>query len=345
MKRLCVSACKERHRQWPWSGLVSATVSLFVGFWLVWAIVMARTPDQAIKTPQWIDKQMEEGTTQVYRRSPYPTSVPGAVLLPPPPEPLSSKPAETDTIKLPSFVPMKSTPAESESMELGAVTPLRPAATESRALPRRPPKRAKDLAKETEVRAGHPDTPPAGIIKRAEAAGRVLLRILEQGDGPMIEIAWPADVGIRRALYRRFVNCYGMRVALLDSRDGRLFLDEGARGRPWEVNLDRYSGYIRKPSGRFLAEEREQVARIHDHHQILLVGAPVRLFPRRVDAFLLGGLRQMVGPRYGQANAIRATYLLEGGRVLVEGVSVDGRVFTGTLDLSPVAGRCRGDGT
>ena len=66
---------------------------------------------------------------------------------------------------------------------------------------------------------------------------------------------------------------------------------------------------------------------------------PVRLFPRRVDALLLGGLRNLVGGDYAKYRAIRARYRLDGARVSVRDVIADGRSLIGRVDLTAAA-RC-----
>jgi len=173
------------------------------------------------------------------------------------------------------------------------------------------------------------------------AEGRPLLRILEHGSGPVIEIAWPDGQAARERLYETFTACFGMRVAVMD-RDGTLFAAEGRAGSPWAVNLDRYSGFVRQPAGRLARAELRDAERALAHHGAGLRASPVRVFPRRVDALLLGGLRRVAGERYGGADRIRATYGLDGRRVFVTGISVDGRPLAGRIDLSLASlARCR----
>ena len=168
--------------------------------------------------------------------------------------------------------------------------------------------------------------------------GRTLLRILEHGEGPSVEIAWPASGKAREHLFQRFASCYGMRIALMDG-GGRLFVSEGRRQSPWSINLDRYSGYVRQASGVTGRAERQAIGRIRAHHGKVNGATPVRLFPRRVDAVLLGGLHELLGGDYARANTIRATYQLNGGNVIVDAVIVDGRRVPGRIDLSLGTGR------
>ena len=194
-------------------------------------------------------------------------------------------------------------------------------------------KAQRDPMPRSEVRFVVPD--PA-----VEAEGRVLLRILEHGSGPEIEIAWPVSAMKRRALYRLFEACYGMEIALLDS-GGRLYGRAGQAGRPWQPNLDRYSGFVRQPSGRLTSDEKNSVSRIRALHGGLRAARNVRLFPRRLDALLLGGLKALIGERYSEASAIRAHYRRDGDNVLVEGIRLDGRPILGRVDLSKAGRHCR----
>jgi hypothetical protein len=161
--------------------------------------------------------------------------------------------------------------------------------------------------------------------------GRTLLRLLEHGRGPGLEIAWPAGRAGRQQLFHRFAACFGMRLALVDA-DGKLFAEGGVRGQSWAPNLDRYSGFVRRPAGRLTASERRRAGAIAVHHGRR--GALVRVFPRRVDALLLAGLSQLVGPGYRAARTIRARYRQVAGRLSVEDVSVDGRAVAGRIELS-----------
>lgn len=180
---------------------------------------------------------------------------------------------------------------------------------------------------------------PGAIV---EAEGRVLLRILEHGSGPMVEIAWPVSVIQHLALYRLFEACYGMEIAVIDSR-GRLYNRSGKAGRPWQPNLDRYSGLARKPFGHLTSDEKDGIARIRTFHGGLRATDNVRLFPRRLDALLLGGLKALIGAGYAEAIAIRAHYRRDGDSVLVEGIRLDGRPILGRIDLSNAGRHCRSD--
>jgi hypothetical protein len=188
--------------------------------------------------------------------------------------------------------------------------------------------------------AQKPEPMPAALPVTRETIieGRTMLRLLEHGEGPHIEIAWPESATARRDLYDRLTRCLGMRTALIDTSQ-RLYVDDGPAGQAWRLDTDRYSGFMRQPDGALVAGEQAVIDRIRARHGGHL-REPVRLFPRRTDAVLLGGLRQAIGGESGQS--VRARYRLEGDRVIVDTITADGRAVSGRIDLTNASGRaCR----
>ena len=172
------------------------------------------------------------------------------------------------------------------------------------------------------------------------AAGRPLLRLLEHGDGPGIHIAWPKSMRERDALFRSFERCYGMLVALMAS-DGRLFSDRSAEV-PWEINLDRYSGFVRQSGGLGTVDERAWIRRILTRHPSAGGAAAIRVFPRTTDALLMGGLKHLLGTSYRGTRAIAAKYARDGNSISIVDIVADGKTIPGRIDLSASANRnCR----
>lgn len=225
-----------------------------------------------------------------------------AVVLPPPPEPVSPAPVER-----PAAEPVSPPP------------PARHAP-----LPEPP---SEPPAPDPEPAAA----PPAPVTPEAVGEGRALLRLLEHGAGPAIEIAWPDAPSERDRLHDLFTRCYGMRVMLLDGRD-RLFRPGDPPGRPWTLDADRFSGFVRAPAGIPAAAEQSTADRLRRLHGV--AGAtPVRVFPRRVDAMLLGGLRQAIGDGYAGVATARAAYRVSGQDVIVDRIRADGRMVAGAIRL------------
>ena len=279
-------------------------------------------------------------------RSPKPLAV-GAVHLPPPPGP-SPAASAPPRVKL---VPKRLT-----------VTPLKPVASEK--LTPAPPKvivtalKPKPAPKPAPRPTLKPSPLPRAEAKPVESApksrtvvpdakavstGRALLRLLEHGSGPVIEIAWPDPRAAQQRLFAQLTRCYGLRVAVLGGAD-RLYIDEGSPGAPWSLNLDAFSGFMRQHGSDAVAAEASMLRRIRARHRLPQDSAAVRIFPRHVDALLLGGLKQIVGADHAKRANIRARYAMRAGRVLVEAVQADGRMFPGQVDLTPAAHRACGHG-
>jgi hypothetical protein len=173
---------------------------------------------------------------------------------------------------------------------------------------------------------------------RTASKGRALLRVLEHGKGPTVQISWPEARQTRSLLSQQLRQCFGMQLALMDGR-GQLFVAETRRGEPWRPNRDYYSGFVRQTNGRLPEEERQTVRQIRRRHGP--VGTEVHIFPRRVDALVLGALQSLVGAAYDKAEIITARYDLTGAHIRIRDFRVDGHSVNGIIDLSGVR-HCRG---
>jgi hypothetical protein len=181
-------------------------------------------------------------------------------------------------------------------------------------------------------------TKPTKIEVSAKAAtsGRVALRILEHGEGPEIELAWPNSVSTSNRLYRRFIACYGMKTAVMDG-SGQLYTATGGAN-PWRINLDRYSGFVRQVSGRLSPQESTELRALQRLRRSKV--SSVHIFPRSVDARLLGGLGQLLGKSYRSMGHIRASYRMTPSGVSVGEITADGHAVAGEIILRPVTRRC-----
>ncbi len=349
------------------SGTISIVLSLCVAAWLVQMML-----------PQPASLDHEEQTSQAkpveaaVTARPVKASAPTSVQLPtPPPSSAAQTPKMTiqkhtapqtepkrPTSSAPAFAAL--TPKQQKNViHATYYEPLRP---QSRSKPqpvRQPPTRAMVDAttgkpvKKT-IRAEEIIPPKRKIIDEGNSepvvvdmtlstvqSGGTWLRILEHGDGPSIEIAWPTGTEGAR-LFDKLVRCYGLTLAIND-RQGRLFADTGARGVKWDINLDLYSSFMRQTGAWHASEERLAINAIHARHGHIQ-GVPVRLFHRRVDARLLAGLGFLIGDSYTDSRVIQATYALEGERLIIQNIIMDGRTVPGKIDLSPAA-RCVAKGS
>ncbi len=281
---------------------------------------------------------------------PPPARSPKASAAPGPEAPRSAeaerKPASAESARS----QVQQAPAPSITANTDASQPRQPEAEP--AAERGPPDRAARDRSDRPAVAARP-SPPARAATAEDlgrrivasgsdvAEGRTLLRLLEHGSGPSIELAWPDAARQREILFALLGRCFGMQVALMDTTD-RLYIASGRPTVPWTLNLDRFSGFIREPAGVLSRQERRAAERVRVHHGGLRTATPVRVFPRQVDARLLGGLRRLIGESYATVQAIRARYRASGRRLVVEQIVADGRAVPGRLELPPVArGACR----
>jgi len=177
-----------------------------------------------------------------------------------------------------------------------------------------------------------PPVKPMATPSAPEKDGRLLLRLLEVGKGPSIEIAWPSAAADRAHLYRLFTQCYGMKTALLDSIN-KFYTADSAPGENWQPNLDKFSSFMRQPTGQLSEPERQQIRRIKERHD-LSGEASVRFFPRRVDAELLAGLRHHLDDGYKENSVIHAAYQITAGAVTIGKIQINGRNRTGHIRLN-----------
>jgi hypothetical protein len=177
------------------------------------------------------------------------------------------------------------------------------------------------------------------VTRQGLAEGRVMLRILEHGDGPSISIAWPNDPGARTALYDRLTRCHGMQVGLM-TNDGALYRMAEPSGTPWNLNKDHFSDFVREPKGRIIPAEQHALHRIRVHHRLPTGFGMVRLFPRDVDAALLHGLHVLAGESRRIVGNIEVRYLFAGNKVQFGYISLDGHPVRGKIELPKVEPHC-----
>ncbi len=297
---------------------ISVGITLMFAIWIVWLWV---SPDQVEK----VQKPMVEKQPQTQALAePTPLAKPMTFVLPAPPKPkvVAKKPvvaAEVPEVEKKTDPVVKQAPKPIEKVVEVAIEKPKPA-----------PK--KEVVKKV-VPKPEPVEEIVQVTPTQAVGGRALLRVLEHGKGPQIEIAWPANARKREGLHDRLRACFGMENALMDAQ-GNLFRSNEARGQRWEINLDRFSGFLRQASGRLPRKEQQishAIARRHGH---LNDPVMVRIFPRRVDASLLGGLKAIVGSGYMQARSIHARYDMQGSHILVRDIQLDGRKLEGVIELS-----------
>ena len=169
----------------------------------------------------------------------------------------------------------------------------------------------------------------------AQRRGRALLMLLESGGGPSITIDWPVSANDRTILIDRLLRCHGMELALLVD-GGSIVRQQDPPDRAASLDLDRWSGFLRVPSGGLTDIEQDMRARLQERHG---PGRIVRLFPRWVDSGILGSLFHFLGEDYRRGQDIRLAYEWAQGRIALGRLRLDGVPHDGRLML-PEVGPC-----
>ena len=133
-----------------------------------------------------------------------------------------------------------------------------------------------------------------------------------------------------------------MQVALL-SANNRLYQLTDPAGVPWELNIDRISGFSRLIRGKIADQERQLVYRLNRRHSSIRPARPVRLFPRSFDGALLGGLLHLIGKGNPALQSIAARYKMGGNRLWIGDIRINGHPIPGVVDVSR-SSSCKGFG-
>ena len=347
--------------------VVFILAGVFLPLWLFGSKNLVRPLDDLLPSPPTEAKSTQQDE-QALPRNTVPARV-MAVRLPPPPSPSHLAPVSSTVPKEPvRITPLKA--VENKVSIPRAVAALKPAQaerkkrTEPKLATLKPDLREVATIERKSVRALRPsptrtEAPPGTklvnvpmtvqkiadqtveVRVRSSAPevrkGRKLLKLLEHGKGPTIEITWPRNEAERARLFGYLSACYGMQTALLDG-NGQLYVEGGRRGRRWEINLDRFSGFVRRPDGIIAPAERRAAEKVRRYHGLIPAAHVVRIFPRVVDAALLGGLKRLMGDAYAGARTIRGHYRITQGGLVVEAINYDNRNVLGAISFPPVGG-------
>ena len=316
--------------------IASVSVSILVGTMLVF---MSQSSPSKEKVPEEIAGEKKKLSTNevaekaedlIVRLPPPPAQ---RVTLPPPTAPTPVKKANSDTRKI-EVAPLKPiTPQKKLIFAENIRKPLVPVRT---AMLKKSDTKHQFLKSQ---KKGASQNPVSHTLTLQETKdGRKLLRILEAGKGPVVTLSWPGRKAEREKVYHSLSQCYSMKTVVYVEHSG-LYRREDTSGTKWALNRDLMSTFIRQPSGGFSAREKGIIESIKSKH-LLSSGIPVRIFPRSVDAALLGGLKRIIGKSYPSAETISAEYFLYSGGVGLKNVRRNRMNVDGRFAL-PRLGRCQ----
>lgn len=247
--------------------------------------------------------------------------------------PQTAEPSQTIPLTASRRVPLKAKEvppvAQSAARPTGSEAKVPASATPIETIPRRLNTGRVGKAEPVQ-QAGH----------RAEADGRRLLRLMEHGAGPDIQIAWPAERAARARLYDLLVRCYGV-VSGFHLGEGKIITQKsGLTNSDGYLNLDLYSGFVRVIEGESPAAERQVLATLAPRARSAASATPVRIFPRAADALVLGSLQQLAKVNLAKAGSVRARYQYRHGDFVLHDLVLDGQPVPGAIAVQ-VPRACR----
>jgi len=184
--------------------------------------------------------------------------------------------------------------------------------------------------REVQVAANAPES------QATEREGRALLRLMETGSGPSVRIAWPSSASARERLYSVLTQCFGMETVMMNAQGG-LFFESGASGQPVMADTGRYSGFVRAAEGDIPSLENVALGRIMSRHGLTRASAQVvRLFPRRADALLLGGLSQLIDGGLAGGARVDARYEWTSRGLSIVDIRQNGQPVEGRVTVAPI---------
>ena len=241
----------EKH---PFYKYGSATLT-FVFFFVLITAMTSQKADQPEAKPQ-LKKQMKQSALNQPKHRVYPT----IVLPPPPPLPPEIGKQSTKSSSVSSSQQFMSAKKQVKRViqdkPAGIHKVLKPTAEYiSKYTHRNIVKKRQETApaKLKDYQRLHTKTvnfEKAKLLKiKNFSKGRVLLKKLEHGKGPQIEVSWPSKVSQKQKLYSVFTKWFGMKTAGLNSSN-QLFQKNDTPNKPLKLNMDTSSGFIREVNGR-----------------------------------------------------------------------------------------------
>ena len=144
-----------------------------------------------------------------------------------------------------------------------------------------------------------------------------------------LEFLWPADRQSHARIYTHLANCLGVETGIIDSAS-RVHLGQGG-GRSFNTAM--HSPFMRLVDRPVDPRESRAINRIRDRQGAGAgSGRAVRVFRRSHDMWLLAALNRAFGglPSNGR---VTAEYNLQGGRLYLGKLTLDGRRYEGRISL------------
>lgn len=184
---------------------------------------------------------------------------------------------------------------------------------------------ARNIITDTSMKRNKPSLLPPPSITEIKAT-QTILNNSDQIDGLAMTFIWPEDTHIKSRIHRALKECYGMRLGHL-KQNGQLYFSNTQKAT--KAELDFYSPLLRLVSVPIDKREIEEIRKIKTDAS----GQLVRLFPQRLDAYILATLKQVLNPAEKLKGQFTGAYQFKGGKPGLGNLKLNGQLLNVEIEL------------
>ena len=184
---------------------------------------------------------------------------------------------------------------------------------------------ARNITTNTSKKRNKPALLPPPSMTEIKAT-QMILNNSDQVEGLAMTFIWPEDTYIKSRIHRALKECYGMRLGHL-KQNGQLYFSNTQKAT--KAELDFYSPLLRLVSVPIDKREIEEIRKIKTN----VSGQLVRLFPQRLDAYILATLKQVLNPAERLKGQFTGVYQLKGGKPGLGNLKLNGQLLNVEIEL------------
>lgn len=183
----------------------------------------------------------------------------------------------------------------------------------------------RNIATDTSEKRNKPALLPPPSMTEVKAT-QLILNNLDRVEGLAMTFIWPEDTYVKSRIHRALKECYGMRLGHL-KQNGQLYFSNTQKATKAELNF--YSPLLRLVSVPIDKREIEEIRKIKTD----VSGQLVRLFPKRLDAYILANLKQVLNPAEKLKGQFTGVYQFKGGKPGLGNLKLNGQLLNVEIEL------------
>lgn len=153
-----------------------------------------------------------------------------------------------------------------------------------------------------------------------------------------ISFSWPIDKQTHNLIYKILTKCLNVKTVILGV-DGIIYSQEGIISR--DLISNKFSPILRMPNFSSVVEENKIFDLIQSKNLNSKGGKLLRIFNRKVDAYILGMLNQMAISNKLPFKKISGVYFIKNNKQLIlKNIIIDNVYFDRIVNLSNINNKC-----